>query len=178
MKKVMYAFISLFTLLIIGGCQANKETSHKQFINDKEIVANDDSFKFSDSDEKQYDANGLVTHTTFDGLNTLWLVSVSAEDNIKINFDTKLTKGELKMVVTAPDKSVKTVFEGSKKGEFSEKLTKGKYKIKLVGDNATADLNIKVEVGKNSTVKKYDSVDELDKEIDKEIDNEIDSDTK
>lgn len=169
MKKIIGVMFLLFTLVFIAGCQNTKENSTNIFNDEKKIATTEDSFKFYDTKEELFNDHTLKTQTKFEGINTLWLLTATKDDTITISYNVKTTAGKLKLVLVDAKQTVTTIFDGTKNDTFTGKIKAGENKLRLIGQDATATLDITVQTDEQTSIKKYDSLDELDKEIDSDM---------
>lgn len=172
MKKLIGWMGALALVVVLAGCQPKELKSSTIFSDDKQIAKTEDVFHYTDKGDETFTKDSLMVKTKFDGLQTFWTIDAKAADNLEIDYQADVKAGKLKFVLVDPDGKVTTIFDGSKSDTFTTELAKGESMLKLVGVDAEAELSITLKPGSQSIVKKFDSLDKMDKEIDKEIDSD------
>ena len=75
----------------------------------------------------------------------------NSESTVDIGYDLNLTSGKVKLVLITPDGDLCTIAEATKTDAFSGSqsinVDNGKYRIKLVAENAKFELNFSVSAG-------------------------------
>lgn len=137
--KNIQKFALLFSLVILsfvlGGCgiDEDKETIYDD---DQRIAQEGDSFSFyqrtGETDEKHVD----IKYNRFYGVQTLWVIKTKDQSEINLNYNSQVNNGKFKVVLITPEREVINIAEQNRKGSFKVAVSKGKYSLKIVGNNA------------------------------------------
>lgn len=146
-RKIFVVFTML--LLIMGVVIAGNSLSTA---NSQDTIYDDNSRIIEDGDSYSYvGRNGYVTSNdmlltyNMSGMETLWDVKASCGSALNVDYSSLLIYGRCKLVLIDPNGSVTTIFEGDGSGKKSLCLKKGTYRIKLVGQGAKGQVDVKVK---------------------------------
>ena len=147
MKKIK--IIILLVALLLIGC--GQQTQHKVYDDDKQIEGEGNSFSLRNYKQNKNGDRLYVNVGFMDGMDTIWEYDVNSESTVDIGYDLNLTSGKVKLVLITPDGDLCTIAEATKTDAFSDSLSinvdNGKYRIKLVAENAKFELNFSVSAG-------------------------------
>lgn len=149
-NKFSLGICLLFLIGIISGCGVGYEKKNMYDDNEK-IVQEGDSYTYinrigtGNSDDKID-----VKYSGFYGIDTIWSLELKEDGEITFNYDSTVNSGDFKAVLINPQKEIENIFEGTDQGEKTIKLTKGKYRFKIVGRKAEG--KVKISINKNQNV--------------------------
>ncbi len=135
-------FILIFSILL-SSCNFKREKNQSNFENNSFIIQQNDgaSYKgrFSEKSLKIIDSvtksSFIVNYDTFNGTETIWNIDVIDKGEIVLYFSSKTNDGKIKGVLISPKNIVSHVFSGNIKDGVIIGLSKGNYRIKLVGED-------------------------------------------
>lgn len=123
------------------GCSIDKEKADI-YDNNKSILQEGDKYSFyhrdGEADEKHID----IKYNSFYGVQTLWVIQIEQESEIKIDYNSLVKSGNFKVVLVTPEQEITTIAEQSSKGAFIVAAPKGKYRVKIVGKNAIGNIQV------------------------------------
>ncbi|MGL5615028.1 MAG: hypothetical protein ACRDD2_02190 [Sarcina sp.] len=150
-KKLLIILpIILTTLLLIflGNFIVTKgffnNNKGKLFYDDSKIIESVDNYSF-------LIRNGLSMNNetnlkfNFSGINSIWSLSANNENKLKITYNSKITSGEFKVLLITSEKKIIDILENDSEGIKDLILPKGENIIKIVGDNAIGEMQLKLE---------------------------------
>jgi len=152
-------YIRVFVILVLAAIVAlfllnyQTDNTQKKVYNDDSFISQEsDSFSYTDYDQSSEDKALDLKFGTFYGSDTFYNINVSKEGTATVKYDTAVEKGRFKIVLISPERKLTTLAEGSGQGSKEVKLVRGKYVIKLVGDNAAGRVRMSVAVGEGMKV--------------------------
>lgn len=135
MRKSIYLFI-ITLLLILSSCSTLEY--QKSIFNKNNLIAKDeDSYSYVYRSIKNYKNKLHGEFRGFNGCETIWSLDIHEESLLTFDYKDDISQGKFKAVLITPDKEV-IVIEDSK----TYSLPQGKYRIKIVGNNAKGKLDI------------------------------------
>jgi len=140
----------LFTSIFFGcGPDADKRDIYD---NDMYIAQEGDNFSFynrvGEEDEKHID----IKFNGFYGAQTIWAIQTEENSDINLSFDSIIKSGDFKVVLITPEQELISITEQDNNGTFKINVSPGKYKIKIVGKNASGNLRIDLSENKSNKV--------------------------
>jgi hypothetical protein len=140
-KHVFWLFGLILLALVIAGCGIDKD-KEAIYDDDKRIAQEGDSYSFFQrSGEEEKKGNHLkLQYSRFYGVQTLWAYESPKECEINLNYDSQVDKGKFKVVLVTPKQEVIKIAEQDDKGSFKAVVPKGKYSVKIVGNNAKGEI--------------------------------------
>lgn len=139
-KHVFWLFGLILLALIFAGCGIDKDKK-SIYDDDKRIAQEGDSYSFFQRSEEEKKENHLKLHySRFYGVQTLWAFESPKECEINLNYESQVDKGEFKVVLITPEDEVIKIAEQKSKGIFKVVVPKGKYSVKIVGNNAKGEI--------------------------------------
>jgi len=153
MKKQVV--ILIVVLLILNGIFFQKVFSNTSYNdiyeNDNRIISVADSYSYrnrvGESKNKRTELSFKLT-----GMETLWAIKSDYDTNILIEYTSQIKKGKLKLVLIHPDDTIETIFNGSGENTVNVPVKKGNNRIKIVGKNATGEINFKLQTSEELRV--------------------------
>lgn len=141
MRKTGAFLLLLATMVLAAGCAAN--TGAKVY-DDKEAIAKDyNSYNLVHS-KASIDGNTLTgSAELMEGMGTIWEYKAADEEDVSITYSMNVYKGKAKLVLIAPDNTLKTLIEctadsdGWQEGTADVQIREGKNRIKLIGGKGT-----------------------------------------
>ena len=129
--------------MFFSSCNFKREKKQSNFENNNFIIQQNDgaSYKgrFSEKSLKIIDSvtksSFIVNYDNFNGTETIWNIDVIDKGEIILYFSSKTNDGKIKGVLISPKNIVSHVFSGNIKDGIIIGLSKGNYRIKLVGEN-------------------------------------------
>lgn len=155
MKIVKTLFFSVclpFLLFVITGCSPSQEKL--DIFDDEERIAEDgDSYSYDSrlggvESGSQMD----VAYEGFTGCETIWNLETIKSVEVAFFLDSKVEKGDFKVVLISPEKEVDTIISGTRQEKLTIDFVEGRYLLKLVGRNATGQIRITIEPNQNVEV--------------------------
>jgi hypothetical protein len=109
----------VFTLLTaLFGCSMDKGELYDR---DKEIAKEGDSYTFVGRIGNENKELIEFSFKKFSGVQTQWLIEAKENSEIELKYDTKIEKGDFKIVFVTPKQEVNIVAEQTDKGVQREK---------------------------------------------------------
>lgn len=147
MKKT--SIVVLLVALLLIGCGSLEQ--HNLYDNDRQIEGEGNSYSRSNYSQN-VNGNRLYLNIGFmDGMDTIWEYNANSESSVAIDYDISLKSGKAKLVLITPDGDLSTIAEATKSEAFSGSsdisVNKGRYRIKLVTENAKFELNLSASDG-------------------------------
>lgn len=139
-----YILILLFTTALLTGCTQTLATKKQMraFEDDSIITASGDTY----SCLTRLTNDNNYTVKDFTGCMTMWDMKLTSEETYTFTYDLDVTKGKAKIVLIAPDDTVTILSEQD--NELSILLSQGLYRVKFVGQHASAKASIQAERNK------------------------------
>lgn len=151
MSKKILMIMMMMNLLVVNSC-------HKQvtdFDNFKKIVSNADECSFEGFNNHHPfvdDEHVYIEFTKFDGSCTLWFIECIKPSTLLIEYDLQLIEGRFKLVLINPKNQVEKIVDSKEEGVFSTNMFIGKYRIKIIGENASGEIDVIITPGSNLKV--------------------------
>ena len=149
------AFILLFAAILLVsslyGC-GTSEDKINIYDNNGKIAQEGDSFSFFNRTGETDNKNMDIQYPKFYGVQTIWSLNVEKENEVNIDFDSRVSSGDFKAVIVTPEHEVISFAESSGKGTQKIQAQKGKYSIKIVGRNAKGHIKFDLSAGEGTDV--------------------------
>jgi len=145
LKKLVFISVIVLICLSISGCKEPTQYQQSIYNDNSLIVKEGDSFFTSRYSSKGSNGDIKVTFSKLTGSKTLWDIDYTEEKEININYSTKKSNGEFKLVLINPDGKIYYLNEKTTEGKYSSKLAVGKNRIKVVGNSATGEIVLKID---------------------------------
>ncbi|MBV1756613.1 MAG: hypothetical protein KMY55_02095 [Dethiosulfatibacter sp.] len=143
MKRL--CILIIMAVIMIGtmtGCNTLTAAQRNAIENDRYVLRDSDSYRFTFRQSKRSPESCDMSFKLFYGVYTLYDLDVSENETVLIDFESVATSGQFKTVIVTPEDEIVTLAEGNDKGKLSLNLTKGTYKIKIVGKDAQGSVAI------------------------------------
>jgi len=145
MSKKHYVLTGLAMLLVaflIFNVIPEKKSSMDKIYDDNEWIAGEgDSYTYLFRVATKIN-NKSQMKFNMSGMETLWEIEASKDNFIDIEYSSKISRGNFKVVLISPDNNLQTVFEGTGEGTIRAEILEGVNRIKVVGKNAKGSINI------------------------------------
>jgi len=151
MNKRMLGLVclNLFLAAVLFGCGAGSD-KQKIFDDEAGITQDGDTYTFVNrTGSTNSDEDVALAYTGFSGVQTIWIIEVSAASEVDFEFNSTVDDGDFKVVLVTPDKEIVTLLTGTQQGTATQELTQGKYAVKLLGRNADGQINLSLTPGPN-----------------------------
>lgn len=131
--------IVLLCLLCLTMTACSNEFAKREYDSDEKIAQNTDHYAKEVSVSNSTNGEYSLTVSKFNGRETLWEETIKENQDIEIDFDFSLSKGQAKIVYIDSEDSVTTVIEclpETSTDGFTTKtipLKSGKNRLKIVG---------------------------------------------
>lgn len=131
--------IALLWLLCLMMTACSNEFAKREYDSDEKIAQNTDHYAKEVSVSNSTNGEYSLTVSKFNGRETLWEETIKENQDIEIDFDFSLSKGQAKIVYIDSEDSVTTVIEclpETSTDGFTTKtipLKSGKNRLKIVG---------------------------------------------
>ena len=148
LKRVIIIFIVLIMVFSLVSCNDNKD--YKRLYNDnKGIAADGDTYSFFNRVGVTEDKTLELKYSKFYGSETIWIIDVEEQGDIKIDFDSSIDNGMFKAVMITPLDEVVNIFEHKKEEKDKQDSSTisgktGRYRLKIIGDNANGELKMQI----------------------------------
>lgn len=147
--KLPLISISIGFICFLTGCGAT-QYQRSLYSDDEKISNQSDSYSYSNrirNSDSKYKQN--IKYSDFYGDDTVWIISSKEDSNLSLSYDNELSSGEFKAVLIDDNRNVQTLFSGSKSGQDNIKLSKGDYRLKVVGKNAQGQIHLSINEDNN-----------------------------
>lgn len=158
MNRKYLIILFLFILIILAGCNGISNKQKGIYTNNKQIAEKADTHTYSnrvgnkDSIENVNHVN--LEFSKFYGTDTLWSIESSGKDELEINYSLNISRGKFKAVLITPKEEVLDLFEGTNEGVKNIDIDEGKYRFKIVGQDAKGKIQIGIKENTNIDFKK------------------------
>lgn len=147
MKK--YSRLILFILIIIVsmtivGCNSTDYQS-SIFDDENEIVKKTNSYTYRSKKGTAEDDKINLEFASFTGKDTVYKIRVDKESKVTFHFDSKIDKGDFKVVVVTPHDKIINVLNGTERGSKEIILEEGTNRIKFLGRRAKGKIDIDIK---------------------------------
>ena len=151
MKKrlITLAVLAITLTGTLTGC-----SSDKLYENDKVILSDANAFMISDCSEEINGQSMKASISKVKGMNEIWTYEADKDMTLDVSYLLKATKGEAKLVLITPDKTVTNIVEATSESKMDGtvpgvlELKKGHNVIKFVAKKDTAaEFEINIPVG-------------------------------
>ncbi|AQR91717.1 hypothetical protein CLOBY_33850 [Clostridium saccharobutylicum] len=152
-NKLVLGICIVFLLSTISGCGVsdNKKDIYSSMYTDNEKIAqkseNHTHTTYNISNNSDDDIE--FQYGGFSGVDTIWILKSKDDEEITLDYDSKVNSGDFKAVLVNPEKEVQDILEGADQGNKTIKLAKGEYRFKLVGNNANGKVKLSIAQNKN-----------------------------
>lgn len=153
MNRKYLIILSLSILIILAGCSGVSNKQKGIYTNNKQIAEEADTHTYSnrvgnkDSTENINQVN--LEFSKFYGTDTLWSIESSGKDELEINYSLNISRGRFKAVLITPKEEVVDLFEGTDEGVKIVDVDEGKYRLKIVGQDAKGKIQIEIKENTN-----------------------------
>lgn len=156
-NKLALGICVVFLISTINGCGVSnsKKNIYSSMYNDNERIAQESenhthtTYNISNNS----DDNIEFQYGGFSGVDTIWILKSKDDEEITLDYDSKVNSGDFKAVLVNPEKEVQNILEGADQGNKKIKLTKGEYRFKLVGNDANGKVKLSIAQNKNVEIK-------------------------
>ncbi len=153
-NKFVLSICIVFLISTINGCESsnNKKDIYNGIYNDNERIV-------QEAEEHTHTTYNISSHSDnniefqyggFSGVDTVWILKSTDDEEITLDYDSKVNSGDFKVILVNPEKKIENILKGTDQGNKTIKLTKGEYRFKLVGSNANG--KVKLSITKNNNV--------------------------
>ena len=152
-RLLLTSFILLFCINSLTGCTGNNGL-RSIYSDNKRLTSQGDSYSFGNRIGDTKAELTELEYSRFFGADTIFFIEVEKSGEIRIDYDSVLSKGKFKAVIISPDDEVLNVFEHEGKGDtqqgtYTLNARPGVYRLKIVGDNATGKLKLQSNLDEN-----------------------------
>lgn len=141
-KSLILVGVLLLTLLL-SACSSNGDK--KGIYNDNsKIIKEGDSYTYKERKGETTENGCNIEFSSFSGMETIWSIEALKEDKITINFNSKVNKGDFKLVLITTDNEVINILENTQEGNSEVTIKEGKSRIKFVGKATSGSCEISI----------------------------------
>jgi len=160
-NKLIISWLAVIIVVIGIGIVLNKNSSSNKFSNSYLSSKSDGEKSFvCKTNDKSTNNSESFDFSRFDGKWSLMEINSPKNNKITINDNTKISKGKFYVVVLDPNYNIITKTESNEKTNLNFTTPKdGKYIIRIVGQKAKGNFNIKVNSTSNIVVNHKDIFD-------------------
>ncbi|MDP3386748.1 MAG: hypothetical protein Q8S24_05910 [Eubacteriales bacterium] len=146
MKRLcIFVIMGIIMICTMTGCNTLTAAQKNAIENDRYVLRDNDSYRFTFRQSRRSPESCDMSFRLFYGVYTVYDLDVKENDTVHIDFESVSTSGQFKTVIVTPENEIVTLTEGNGKGRLSLDLTKGTYKIKIVGKDAQGSVAINLE---------------------------------
>lgn len=140
-QRLALLSVLIIIALVLGGCGIDDDK--KTIYDDAQRIAQaGDSYSFYKRSEKKDEQQVEIRYSRFYGVQTIWVIEFQQQGEIILNYDSQVNNGKFKVVLITPEGQVIKVAEQNSRGSFTFGLPKGKYTVKIVGNNANGAIRL------------------------------------
>lgn len=160
MKRKYFIISILCTIMIFTGCSGVSSKQKNIYTNNEQIAEEADTHTYftrtgsRDSAEKINQIE--LEFSKFYGTDTLWNIKSSGQHGLEISYNSQITNGKFKAVLITEKEEVLILFEGTDKENIVMDIKPGRYRLKIVGQDAKGKIKITIEENANIELKKMD----------------------
>ena len=146
MRKLKLVLLCLLCLLMTA---CSNQFAKEEYDSDEKIAQNTDHYAKEVSVANSTNGEYSLTVSKFNGRETLWEKTIKENQDIEIDFDLSLSKGQAKIVYIDSENNVTTVIECLPETSTNGLVTKtlplksGKNRLKIVGYDCE-DIDLKM----------------------------------
>jgi uncharacterized protein YceK len=150
MKKISLLIVIFAVMVLMNGCSTVSEKQKSMYENNALIDEAGDSYSFINRTGQTTDSKMDIQFGNFYGSQTIWSINAAKQGEIKIDFDSNVNSGKFKGVLISEGGEITNIFEGTQKGsQMVVKVSEGKYRFKIVGNNANGKAVVEFTLDKD-----------------------------
>jgi hypothetical protein len=142
-------FLLCLLVITLGGCSSISNYQKSIYNDDTKIAKEADSYSYLKRVGNVKDNKVTLTFEKFNGSDTIWTINTKEDGSINVNFSADIEKGGFKAVIITADNKVSNIFENTINGSREIRVLKGKNRLKFIGDGASGEINITINLGKD-----------------------------
>ncbi len=139
-------------IFALTGCMNMQEEKRESLYDNAVIVEEVDDYTYSNKMRRVLNNEAKIGFSSFTGVDLVMNITTIRNQEIEIEYLTKITSGDFGIVLILPDNEVVTILNGSQEGTGTFNIKKGLNRIKILGKESTGDIRIKVS-GDNLRIK-------------------------
>ncbi|WP_178023947.1 hypothetical protein [uncultured Paenibacillus sp.] len=144
--RLILGFLCAVALLgILSGCSLATERQKQLYDDESELAQEGDTFTYVKRVGVTNNESSSVSFSSFYGMETIWIIHVSAKGQVTFLNKQEIDGGRFKLVAIGPGRQVTTLAEGNSEGKMEMKVGPGTYRIKFVGNNAKGKVKTEIE---------------------------------
>tara|TARA_B100000965_G_C19339974_1_gene646926 strand:- start:191 stop:661 length:471 start_codon:yes stop_codon:yes gene_type:complete len=156
MKRFRIVSLIVLTITILFLTTGCGEYQKDIYADDSIIAKAYDSYTFVSRSGSTTPNESNIKYGAFVGMETIWVIESEGDGSFTIEYDSKVKKGEFKVVLITPDNKVRNILEQNEEGTIKIKAGKGKSRVKIVGNEAGGECLLKIETQGDAVIKKFD----------------------
>lgn len=143
-----FQFITIAVIILTNSIGCSSYYSNKaEIYDDPEYIASEgDSYFYKTRLEKHTEEYLLISFSAFYGKETLFSVKEEKGSCLNLDINSNLNRGEFKVCIINPDKTINTILEGPGRIVTSIKMDNGTYRFVIVGINSYGSIKIAKEI--------------------------------
>lgn len=143
MNKIILLVILVISLGLVGCKSVDRGAStYKDIYNDKESqVKLYDSFDYHSMNRNTSDDKLEISFKRFSGTDTL---AQFRGASVRLNLKMVQKSGRLKLIVISPENEIVYEMAGNLEDKIDLDLEEGNYRVKLVGEKARGNVNLRI----------------------------------
>ena len=153
-----YLIISFLCILItLAGCSGINSKQKNIYTNNKQIAEEADTYTYLtylnriDSIDSTEKINQIsLEFSKLYGTDTLWNIESTGKHELQLSYNSEISKGKFKAVLVTTKEEVLNLFEGTDEGIIEMDLEEGRYRLKIVGQDAKG--KIQIDIGGNTNI--------------------------
>ncbi len=151
-KNLIILMFNGLMILVLAGCMNMQEEKRESLYDDAVIVEEVDDYTYSNKMRRVLNNEAKIGFSSFTGVDLVMNITTIRNQEIEIDYLSKITSGDFGIVLILPDNEVVTILNGSQEGTGTFSIKKGLNRIKILGKESTGDIRIKVS-GDNLRIK-------------------------
>lgn len=146
MKRRSFLIILFSCLFIFSGC-SSVSREQKSMYNDNSLITKEgDTYNFTNRVGEIDDSKIEIKYGKFYGSQTIWIIEVEKQGEIEFDFNSKVNSGKFKGVLISPENEIINIFENDNEGSYKVQVSEGKYRFKIIGNDARGKVEVELEL--------------------------------
>lgn len=141
----VFLIILVLTAIVMTGCTSGSRYQKSVFNDDDKIINGEDSYTYKKRIGNMVKDRIDMKFGTFTGIDTVNKIKAEKDDDIVIKFESKIDKGDFKVVLITPDDKIINILEGTSEGTKTIPIKKGLNRIRVVGKEAKGKVKIEID---------------------------------
>lgn len=155
-KIIKLLVLTIILVFLAVGCSSISAYQKSIYYDDSIIAKTADSYTFTSRVGSTTHKESSIKYGTFIGMETIWVIESKGQGSFTIEYDSKVKKGEFKVVLITPDNNVTNILKQNQGGTTKIKAPKGKSRIKIVGNEAGGECLLIIKTEGDTVIKTFE----------------------